>query len=152
MQFRKWKPAGVLTDVEILFGFSTTSRVPLVFTTLLGVLRHHIWLARNSHRFDGVAPNVPATLRKARSTFRFLVRMHRRHCRPPDQFLRDWLVDGIIGSVTFLRSSDWVIDCSYTVFSHRYTLRSSGLYLDIIVYSELFYNYFVAVLLRRGTM
>jgi hypothetical protein len=78
--------------------------------------------------------------------------MHRRHCCPPDQFLLDWLVDGIIDSVTFLRSSDWLIDCSYTVFSHCYTLRSSGLYLDIIVYSELFYNYFVAVLLRRGTM
>ena len=51
VQFRKWKPAGVHTDTEILFGFSTTSRVPLVFTALLGVLRHRIWLARNSHRF-----------------------------------------------------------------------------------------------------
>jgi hypothetical protein len=51
-----------------------------------------------------------------------------------------------------LPSSDWLIDCSYTGFSRRHILRFSGLYRDIIVYSELFYNYFIAVLLRCGTM
>jgi hypothetical protein len=97
---RRSKPTAVFNDAEILFGFTATSRVPVVFTALLGILRHHIWLARNRHRFDNVPPDVSETMRKARSTFRFLVRMHRRHCRSPEQFDNEWLVNGIVGSIT----------------------------------------------------
>jgi exonuclease III len=104
LQLRKHSSLVVLTDAQILFGFTSSSHTPIVFTALLGVLRHHMWLARNSHRFDGIHPFVPDILKKARSTFRFLVRMHKRHC-PQDRFVREWLADGIIGSVT---DQDWI--------------------------------------------
>jgi hypothetical protein len=89
---------------NILFGFSPTSHVPAVFTALLGVLRHSIWLNRNAQRFDHVAPDVTTTLKKAKTTFRFLVRMHKRHC-PRDRFIHEWLADGVIGSLT---EQDWI--------------------------------------------
>ena len=74
-QFRKFNHVTALTSGEILFGFPSSSRVPVVFSALMGVLRHHIWLTRNRHRFESIPPDVPDTLCKARSTFRFLVRM-----------------------------------------------------------------------------
>jgi exonuclease III len=103
-QLCKCCPTATLSSSQILFGFDSASRVPIVFTALLGILRHHIWLARNSHRFEGIPPDVPTTLKKAKSTFRFLVRMHKRH-HPPDRFVVDWLADGVIGS---LSEQDWI--------------------------------------------
>ena len=41
-QLRKFNNLAVLSDCEILFGFLPSSDVPVVFTALLGVLRHHI--------------------------------------------------------------------------------------------------------------
>jgi hypothetical protein len=99
LQLRKHNPAAVLSDAQILFGFNSQPPTPIAFTALLGVLRHHIWLARNSHRFEGIVPFPPLVLKKARSTFRFLVRMHQRHCAF-DQFTKEWLVDGVIGSIS----------------------------------------------------
>ena len=44
-QLRKHRPAVALTTSHILFGFDSVSGVPVVFTTLLGILRHHVgWL------------------------------------------------------------------------------------------------------------
>jgi hypothetical protein len=103
-QLRKCHPGAILSSSQILFGFDPTSHIPIVFTALLGVFRHHIWLARNSHRFENIPPDVPTTLKKAKSTFRFLVRMHKRH-HPPDRFVVDWLADGVIGS---LSEQDWI--------------------------------------------
>jgi hypothetical protein len=48
-QFRKFNQVAALTSGGILFGYSSSSCVPVVFTVLLGVLRHHIWLTRNWH-------------------------------------------------------------------------------------------------------
>ena len=93
-----------LTSSQILFGFATESRVPLVYSALLGVLRHHIWLSRNNQRFEDIAPDVGVLLHKAKSTFRFLVRMHKRHC-PRDRFVREWLADGSVGTLTV---DDWI--------------------------------------------
>ena len=78
VQYQKYDPAATLTAAQILFGLP--SNVPIVFTALLGVLRHHVWLGRNNHRFENVSPDVQLTIQKAKSTFRFLVRMHRLHC------------------------------------------------------------------------
>jgi hypothetical protein len=103
-QLRKFNNLAVLSDCEILFGFLPSSDVPVVFTALLGVLRHHIWLARNNHRFENIAPDSFETLKKAKSTFRFLVRMHQRHC-PQERFVHKWLADGVIGSLT---QQDWI--------------------------------------------
>ena len=79
-QLRKFNRLAVLSDRDILFGLLPSSGVPEVSTALLGVLRHHMWLARNSHRFENIATDSCTTLKKAKSTFRFLVRMHQRHC------------------------------------------------------------------------
>ena len=104
VQLRKHHPTAALTTGQILFGFDPASGVPIVFTALLGILRHHVWLARNKHRFEQVPPDAPTTLKNAKTTFRFLVRMHKRHCTS-EVFERNWLVDGIVGCVT---EQDWM--------------------------------------------
>jgi hypothetical protein len=102
---KKWQPNAPLLPVKnILFGFAPNSNAPVAFSALLGVLRHSIWLNRNAQRFDHVVPDVSTTLKKARTTFRFLVRMHKRHC-PRDRFIHEWLADGVIGSLT---EQDWI--------------------------------------------
>ena len=44
IQLRKHHPMAALTTSRILFGFESASGVPIVFTALLGILRHHVWL------------------------------------------------------------------------------------------------------------
>ena len=88
VQYHKYDPAATLTAAQILFGLP--SNVPIVFTALLGVLRHHVWLARNKHRFEHVSPDLQLTIKNAKSTFRIL----------QDSFERDWLVRGIIGTIS----------------------------------------------------
>ena len=46
-----------------------------------------------------ILPEMLNTLKKAMTTFRFQVRMHKRHW-PQDTFVQDWLADGIIGLLT----------------------------------------------------
>ncbi len=106
VQLRRFRPSRTSISIsEILFGFSGDSHIPIVFTALLGVLRHHIWLTRNNHRFEHIPPDAHVALRKTKSTFRFLVRMHKRHCQR-DRFVREWLADGFIGSLT---EEDWIL-------------------------------------------
>ena len=87
-----------LTTAQILFGFKSASGVPLMFTALLGIVRHHIWLARNKFRFEQVSPDAQTTIKQTKSTFRFLVRMHQHHCTQ-EVFECQWLGNGIVGSV-----------------------------------------------------
>ena len=47
MQHKQYDPSEVLTDGNIIFGFSSASRVPLVFFTLLGILQLHGSFAKN---------------------------------------------------------------------------------------------------------
>ena len=108
IQLRKRHPTAALTTGQILFGFASASGVPIVFTALLGILRHHVWLARNKHPFEQVLPDVPTTLKNAKSTFHFIVRMHQGHCTR-EVFDRHWLVDGRLG----------VVDISQEVLSLR---------------------------------
>ena len=68
IQLHQHHPTAALTSGQILFGFESASGVPIVFTALLGILRHHVWLARNKHRFEQVPPDAPATLKNAKST------------------------------------------------------------------------------------
>ncbi|CAB4031992.1 Hypothetical predicted protein, partial [Paramuricea clavata] len=96
LQLNRYDPLVILTDGDILFGFSSASRIPLVFSALLGILRHQVWLARNKHRFENIAPCSQDSLRKAKSTFRFMVRLQKRH-NPVGQFTHEWLADGIVG-------------------------------------------------------
>ncbi|CAB4044703.1 Hypothetical predicted protein [Paramuricea clavata] len=103
-RFMKFNQLAALSDRDILFGLLPSSGIPVVFTALLGVLRHHVWLAHNSHRFENIAPDSDTMLKKAKSTFLFLVRMHQRHCHR-ERFVHEWLADGVIGSIT---QQDWI--------------------------------------------
>ena len=98
-KLNKHHPVSALTTAQILFRFVCASGVPVVFTALLGIVRHHIWLARNKFRFEQISPDAQVTIKQAKSTFRFLVRMHQRHCTH-QVFEREWLVNGIVGCVT----------------------------------------------------
>ena len=99
IQLRKYHPVSARTTAQILFGFESASGVPVAFTALLGILCHHVWLARNTFRFEEMSPDAQVTIKQAKSTFRFLVRMHRRHCIP-EVFEHHWLVNMIVRSVT----------------------------------------------------
>ena len=102
---RQFRPSVTsLPASDILFGFSLHPDIPVVFSALLGVLRHHIWLARNRSRFHQVPPDSLVTWKNVRCTFRFLVRMHKLHCSL-DRFEREWLVDGLVGSIT---DGNWI--------------------------------------------
>ncbi len=93
---RRFRPSRTSISIsEILFGFSVDSHLPIVFTALLGVLRH----------FEHIPPDAHVALQKTKSTFRFLVRMHKRHSQH-DRFVREWLADGFIGSLT---EEDWIL-------------------------------------------
>ena len=98
-QLCKHQHALAFTTGQILFGFQSACNYPIMFTALLGILRHHVWLARNKYRFEQVPPDALVTIKQAKSTFRFLVSMHQRHCSH-EVFEREWLVNGIVGSVT----------------------------------------------------
>ena len=104
VQLRKYRPAADLSTAQILFGFDTSAGVPITFNALLGILRHHVWLARNKHRFEHVTPDAHVTIKNAKSALRFLVQMHQRHCSP-EVFTTDWMASGIVGSVT---EQDWI--------------------------------------------
>ena len=66
IQLRKNHQVSALTTANILLGFESASGIPVVFTALLGILRHHVWLARNKYRFEQVPPNALATIKQAK--------------------------------------------------------------------------------------
>ena len=76
----KVPPATALTTAQMLLGSHSASDVPIAFTALFGILRHHVGLARNKHRFEQMLPDAQPTIENAKSICRFLARMHRRHC------------------------------------------------------------------------
>ena len=105
LQLRKFKSAVVLSDAEILFGFLPSSGVPVVSPALFGCPAPSCLVgSRNHHHFENIAPDSLATLKKPKSTFRFLVRMHKHHCSLA-LFVHEWLTDGVIG---FITQQDWI--------------------------------------------
>ena len=85
---------------ELLVGYGKLNRLPPVFPALLGIIRHHIWLSRNSYKFEGRIPDTSATIIKVKSTLRFNIRVQQRHC-PAHTFDHSWLGDGLFGSISF---------------------------------------------------
>ena len=81
---------------EVLFGFSD-NKIPSIFSAILGVIRHNIWLTRNQFVFDKKQPHLENTLKNIKSTTRFITRMQ---CRKSRDTLteHEWLADGVIGS------------------------------------------------------
>ena len=99
LHFHRFRPGGVLTPQQILFGFDPSDHIPIGYDALLGILRHQIWLARNCPVFDHHSTPAIVSLQKATSTFRFLLHMQQRSC-PLDRFSTLWLANGCIGRVS----------------------------------------------------
>jgi hypothetical protein len=87
------------TDQELLFGFHPARKIPVAYSAMLGVIRHQLWLTRNASRFDSTKPDVDFILSRVKSTFRFLLRVQHRNCKP-ELFAREWLAKGAIGILT----------------------------------------------------
>ncbi|CAB4007822.1 Hypothetical predicted protein [Paramuricea clavata] len=87
------------TDTEFLFGFYPARRIPLVYSALLGILRHHLWLAQNAFRFEGTEPDLDTVIGKIKSTSHFLIMRQHRNCRSGD-FQRELLADSVLGCIT----------------------------------------------------
>ena len=84
---------------EIFFGFIDSPQIPPCFTALLGIVRHQVWVTRNSATFDGNRAYIPEIISKVKSTFRFMLRIQLRHSNAA-VFFRDWLAGGVVGFVT----------------------------------------------------
>ena len=119
---RRFAPTtGPLSTSQILCGYGPIVKLPPVLPCLLGIIRHRIWVARNSYRFDNLCMDYGSTLSSVKSSLRFMLRVQRRHC-PADRFAELWLADDLFGTVSdddiifFRRSSGnslwpYVISC-----------------------------------------
>ena len=87
------------TPMVVLFGFYNMSHIPCCFTALLGIVRHRIWLLRNSYVFEHTVPDCPSAIAAIKSSFRFLLRLQKRHCSA-SVFNKEWLAGGVIGSIS----------------------------------------------------
>ena len=65
---------------------------------LLGIVRHQLWKARNSARFDKVAPALQQTTSLIKSSLRFAIQTQQRHCTA-DLFSELWLAHDVLGVV-----------------------------------------------------
>ena len=87
-----------LTPSQVLFGHKPADNIPAGFVALLGLIRHRIWVDRNFHRFDGIQPDPHLSLERIKSSFRFLLRVQRRHSLI-SIFESSWLAGGVLGSL-----------------------------------------------------
>lgn len=88
-----------LTAAEALLGFGPSTKLPPIFSCLLGLIRHQLWVSRNRARFDHRPRHSDGILRRITSSAKFLVRIQQRHC-PPDRFSTLWLAGGTIGTLS----------------------------------------------------
>lgn len=87
-----------LTAAVILVGYGKAPDLPPVFSCILGIIRHQLWLSRNKARFDRVTREPHRVLRRITSSVRQVVTLQRRHC-PSAAFAHLWLADGTVGKV-----------------------------------------------------
>ena len=83
---------------ESIWGYPRTAHIPKCFVALMGIIRHRIWVARNAFRFDGIQPLPQISLERIKSSFRFLLRIQRRHCLI-STFENEWLARGLFGTL-----------------------------------------------------
>ena len=88
-----------LVPQEILFGYCNSPQIPCCYSALLGIVRHRIWLLRNSYTFEHTVPDINSAISAIKSSFRFLLRTEKRHCSALD-FFNKWLARGVIGIIT----------------------------------------------------
>ena len=97
---RRFAPTtGPLSTSQILCSYGPTVKLPPVLPCLLGIIRHRIWIARNSCRFDNLCVGYGSILSSVKSSLRFMLRVQRRHC-PADRFAELWLADDLFGTVS----------------------------------------------------
>ena len=87
-----------LTPSQVLIGHKPADNIPAGFAALLGLIRHRIWVDRNFDRFDGIQPDPHLSLERIKSSFRFLLRVQRRHSLI-SIFELNWLAGGVLGSL-----------------------------------------------------
>ena len=82
LSFYKLYDPGVnkIDSKTVLFGLVHDRSVPSCFSALLGILRHGVWVMRNSSTFDNSGPDIAEGIHAIKSTFRFLLRHQKRHC------------------------------------------------------------------------
>ena len=96
---RQCAPTSALPSAkEILLGYGRDSGVPPVLQCLLGIVRHQLWKARNSARWDKVAPAHEQTTSQIKSSQRFVIQTQQRHCRA-DVFSELWLAHEHLGTI-----------------------------------------------------
>ena len=86
------------TSTDILWTFPTAAKVPAGFLALLAIIRHQIWIARNSSRFDGLKPEPEISLKRIKSPSHLLFRVQQCHCLVTT-FEQEWLAGGVFGSL-----------------------------------------------------
>ena len=84
---------------HVLVGFERALAIPVGFQVLLHIIKHHIWLHRNSIRFDLSRPDSILLLNHIKTTFKFALRVQFRHT-PISQFTAACLASGIFGYVS----------------------------------------------------
>ena len=84
---------------QLLVGYDRSVQIPPVFPCLLGIIRHHLWVACNAYRFDGSPVVYQLLLTSVKSSLRFVVRLQQRHCLC-DLFVELWLAAGVLGYVS----------------------------------------------------
>ena len=86
---------------HVLFGFDVAefTVVPLVFSYLINLAEHRIWLARNDFRFRNQLPSVVDVIAAVRSQVSFALRLWFPKCAH-QFFVKQWSASGVAASVS----------------------------------------------------
>ena len=85
---------------HVLFGFdiAESTVIPLVFSYLLNLAKHRIWLARNDFRFRNQLPSAVDVIAAIRSQASFVLKLWFPKCARRF-FIKQWGASGVIASV-----------------------------------------------------
>ena len=86
---------------HVLFGFDVAefTVVPLVFSYLINLAKHRIWLARNDFRFRNQLPSAVDVIAAVRSQVCFVLRLWFPKCAR-QFFVKQWGASGVVASVS----------------------------------------------------
>lgn len=84
---------------HVLFGFSPDERrvVPKVFSYLLGLVKHRVWISRNDFRFRDIQPSFQDSLAIIQSRLKFNLSIFEKRFKSETRqryFTRQWLLNG----------------------------------------------------------
>jgi len=86
---------------HVLFGFDIAefTVIPLVFSYLINLAKHRIWLARNDFRLRNQLPSAVDVIAAVRSQACFILKLWFPKC-PRRFFIKQWGACGVIASVS----------------------------------------------------